>query len=144
MLQRYCCSSSAHYMLQRSWCKCSWQNSSLSGVYTTMLQRSCCSGSAPLARYVANVSPTCRRHRKMSPNLGRHCMSLRHRRGPDIPNFPQLQPTSTNQPKHTSTLAMIFVFELKQQSRNYRHVGNFPTCRQMSGISRHVVKCRVV
>jgi len=24
------------------------------------------------------------------------------------------------------------VFELKQQSRNYRHVGNFPTCRQMS------------
>ena len=26
----------------------------------------------------------------------------------------------------------VFVFELKQQSRNYRHVGNFPTCRQMS------------
>ena len=24
------------------------------------------------------------------------------------------------------------MFELKQQSRNYRHVGNFPTCRQMS------------
>jgi len=26
----------------------------------------------------------------------------------------------------------VFVFELKQQSRNYRHVGNIPTCRQMS------------
>jgi hypothetical protein len=26
----------------------------------------------------------------------------------------------------------VFVFELKQQSRNYRHVGNPPTCRQMS------------
>ena len=25
----------------------------------------------------------------------------------------------------------VFVFELKQQSRNYRHVGNPPTCRQM-------------
>ena len=24
------------------------------------------------------------------------------------------------------------MFELKQQSRNYRHVGNSPTCRQMS------------
>ena len=26
----------------------------------------------------------------------------------------------------------VFVFELKQQSRNYWHVGNPPTCRQMS------------
>ena len=26
----------------------------------------------------------------------------------------------------------VFVFELKQQSRNYRHVGNPSTCRQMS------------
>ena len=26
----------------------------------------------------------------------------------------------------------VFVFELKQQSPNYRHVGNPPTCRQMS------------
>ena len=53
------------------------------------------------------MSPTCRRHRQMSPNLGRHCVSLRHRRGPDIPNLCQLQPTSTSQPKRTSTLAII-------------------------------------
>ena len=58
-----------------------------------------------LAPHVADVSPTCRRHRQMSPNLGRHCVSLRHRRGHDIPNLCQLQPTS---------------------------IGNFPTCRQMS------------
>ena len=55
-----------------------------------------------LAPHVADVSPTCRRHRQMSPNLGRHCVSLRHRRGPDIPNLCQLQPTSTSQPKRTS------------------------------------------
>ena len=55
-----------------------------------------------LAPHVADVSPTCRRHRQMSPNLGRHCVSLRHRRGPDIPNLCQLQPTSTSQSKHTS------------------------------------------
>ena len=58
-----------------------------------------------LAPHVADVSPTCRRHRQMSPNLGRHCLSLQHRRGPDIPNLCQLQPTSTNQPKRTGTLA---------------------------------------
>jgi len=56
-----------------------------------------------LAPHVADVSPTCRRHRQMSPNLGRHCVSLRHGRGPDIPNLYQLLPTSTNQPKHTGT-----------------------------------------
>jgi len=72
----------------------------------------------------------------MSPNLGQHCVSLRHRRGPHIPNLYQLLSTSTNQPKHTGTLALsyhrVIVFEIKQQSQNYRHVGNPPTCRQMS------------
>jgi len=56
-----------------------------------------------LAPHVADMSATCRRHVHMSPNLGRHCVSLRHRRGPDIPNLYQLLPTSTNQPKHTGT-----------------------------------------
>jgi len=55
-----------------------------------------------LAPHVADVLPTCRRHRQMSPNLGRHCVSFRHRRGPDMPNLCQLQPTSTSQSKHTS------------------------------------------
>ena len=44
------------------------------------------STSSFLAPHVADVSPTCRRHRQMSPNLGRHCVSLRHARGPNIPN----------------------------------------------------------
>ena len=57
-----------------------------------------------LAPYVADVSPTCH---QMSPNLGRHCVLLRHRGGPDIPNLYQLQPTSTSQSKHTSTIATI-------------------------------------
>jgi hypothetical protein len=87
-----------------------------------------CVGTTP------KLSSTCRRHRQMSPNLRRDCVSLRHRRGPDIPNLCQLQPTSTSQLKHTSELPYhrVFVFELKQQSRNYRHVGKFPTCRRMS------------
>jgi hypothetical protein len=57
-------------------------------------------------------------------------------RGPDIPNFPQLQPTSTNQPKRTSTLAIIEFLCLS--SNNNQEITD------MSGISRHVVKCRVV
>ena len=60
-----------------------------------------------LAPHVADMSATCRRHVHMSPNLGRHCVSLRHRRGPDIPNLYQLLPTITNQPKHTGTLATL-------------------------------------
>ena len=89
-----------------------------------------------LACYVADMSPTCRRHVSMSPNLGRHCVSLRHRRGPDIPNLYQLLPTSTNQPKHTGTLAII---EFLCLSSNNNH-----EIADMSGIPRHVVKCRVV
>jgi len=89
-----------------------------------------------LAPHVADVSPTCRRHRQMSPNLGRHCVSLRHRRGPDIPNLYQLLPTSTNQPKHTGTLAII---EFLCLSSNNNH-----KITDMSGIPRHVVKCHVV
>jgi hypothetical protein len=72
----------------------------------------------------------------MSPNLGRHCVSLRHRRGPDIPNLYQLLPTSTNQPKHTGTFAII---EFLCLSSNNNH-----EITDMSGIPRHVVKCRVV
>ena len=38
-----------------------------------------------LARNVADMSATCRRHVHMSPLSRRHFVSLRHRRGPDIP-----------------------------------------------------------
>jgi len=61
-----------------------------------------CQINIALAPHVADVSPTCRRHHQMSPNLGRHCVSFRHRRGPDTPNLCQLQPTSISQSKHTS------------------------------------------
>ena len=80
-----------------------------------------------LAPHVADMSPT-------SPNvanLGRHCVSLRHRRGPDIPNLYQLLPTSTNQPKHTGTLAII-EFLCLSSNNNHKITDNPPTCRQMS------------
>jgi len=89
-----------------------------------------------LANYVADMSPTCRRHMSMSPNLGQHCVSLRHRRETQMPNLYQLQPTSTNQPKRTSTIATI---EFLCLSSNNNH-----KIKDMSGIPRHVVKCRVV
>ena len=52
-----------------------------------------------LAPYVTDMSPTCRRHCQMSPNLGRHCVSLQHRRGPDYPiyiNYSQQVQVSPN------------------------------------------------
>ena len=85
-----------------------------------------------LACYVGDMSPTCRRHRQMSPNLGRHSVSSRHRRGPDIPNLYQLLPTSTNQPKHTGTLAII---EFLCLSSNNNH-----EITDMSGICQ--MSCR--
>ena len=87
-----------------------------------------------LARYVADMSPTCRRHVSMSPNPGRHCVSLRHRRETRMPNLYQLQPTSTSQPKHTSTIATI---EFLCLSSNNKH-----EITDMSGIPRQM-SCRL-
>ena len=67
----------------------------------------------------------------MSPNLGQHCVSLRHRRVPDTPNLYQLLPTSTNQPKRTGTLAKSFCV-LAQTT-----LTKLPTCRESPD-------CRVV
>ena len=78
-----------------------------------------------LASHVADMSPTCRRHVSMSPNLGRHCVSLRHRRVPDTPNLYHLLPTSTNQPKHTGTLAIIEFLCLSSNN-----ITKLPTCRE--------------
>jgi len=65
------------------------------------------------------MSPTCRRHVSMSPNLGRHCV-----RETRMPNLYQLQPTSTNQPKRTGTvLWYIFCVWAQRSCRHERHVG---------------------
>ena len=63
--------------------------------------------STSLARYVADMSPTCRRHVHMSPISCRHCMSIRHGEGPDICSFCQKLPTppQTMPPKKTKRLA---------------------------------------
>ena len=83
------------------------------------------------------TSLLCRRHvadtcqcRQILADIA--CRSLRHRRGPDIPNLYQLLPTSTNQPKHSGTLAII---EFLCLSSNNNH--EIPA---LSGIPRHVVK----
>jgi hypothetical protein len=76
------------------------------------------------------MSATCRRHVSMSPISRRHSVSLQHRRVPDIPNLYQLQPTRTNQPKRTGTLAMIhFCLSSKE----------LPTCNDMSAKADIVV-----
>jgi hypothetical protein len=60
-------------------------------------------GKLDLARYVADMLPTCRRHVHMSPISCRHCMSI----GPDICSFCQKLPTppQTMPPKKTKRLA---------------------------------------
>ena len=52
-----------------------------------------CDSETNLARYVGDMSPTCRRHVHMSPISCRHCMSIRHGEGPDICSFCQKLPT---------------------------------------------------
>ena len=89
-----------------------------------------------LAGNVGDMSATCRPDTVMSANFGRHGMSARHTRGPDIPNSYQLQPTNTSQLKRTSTIATI---EFLCLSSNNNH-----EITDMSGIPRHVGKCRVV
>ena len=89
-----------------------------------------------LAPHVADMSATCRRHVHMSPNLGRH-WTLRVVATQKRPQHTQFISIITDNYKSAQTYRYlsyhrVFVFELKQQSRNYRHVGNPPTCHQMS------------
>ena len=76
-----------------------------------------------LAWHVADVSPTC---------------PLRVVATQKRPRHTQFSSITADKYKSVQTYKYysyhrVFVFELKQQSRNYRHVGNFfPTCRQMS------------
>ena len=84
----------------------------------------------------AELSFTCRRHvADMSPtrvNVSKSWPTLRVVATQKSPRHTQFISITTNKYKSAQTygyLSRVFVFELKQQSRNYRHVGN----------SRHVV-----
>jgi hypothetical protein len=87
-----------------------------------------------LACYVADMLPTCRRHvsicRQILADIACRC---------DTEEAPTTQFISITTDKYKSaqtygylSYLRVFVFELKQQSRNCRHVGNHPTCCQMS------------
>ena len=83
-----------------------------------------------LAPYVADMSPTCAYVAKSWPTL--RVVATQKR-----PRYTQFISIITDKYKSAQTYGYlsyhrVFVFELKQQSRNYRHVGNPPTCHQMS------------
>ena len=80
------------------------------------------------------MSPTCRRHvadiakcRQILADIACRCDTEEAPTYPIFLNYSRQVQVSSN-----IRVSYLFVFELKQQSRNYRHVGNFPTCRQMS------------
>jgi len=82
------------------------------------------------------VSPTCHRHRQ-TPNVAKSWPTLRVVATQKRPRHTQFISITTDKYKSAQTYGYlsyhrVFVFELKQQSQNYRHVGNPPTCRQMS------------
>ena len=83
-----------------------------------------------LAPHVADMSPT-------SPNVAKSWPTLRVVATQKRPRHTQFISITTDKYKSAQTYGYVsyhrvFLFELKQQSRNYRHVGNPPTCRQMS------------
>ena len=86
--------------------------------------------SSTCRRRVADMSPT-------SPNVAKSWPTLRVVATQKRPRHTQFSSITADKYKSVQTYEYysyhrVFVFELKQQSRNYRHVGNFPTCRQMS------------
>jgi hypothetical protein len=81
-------------------------------------------------RHVADMSPT-------SPNVAKSWPTMRVVATQKRPRHTQFISITTDKYKSAQTYGYlsyhrVFVFELKQQSRNYRHVENPPTCRQMS------------
>jgi len=83
-----------------------------------------------LANYVADMSPT-------RVNVAKSWPTLRVVANQKSPRHTQFISITADNYKPAQTYGYpsynrVFVFELKQQSRNYRHVGNPPTCRQMS------------
>ena len=82
------------------------------------------------------MSPTCRQHvadiakcRQILADIACRCDTEESPTHPIFLNYSRQVQVSPNVqvPYHR-----VFVFELKQQSRNCRHVGNSPICRQMS------------
>jgi len=72
-----------------------------------------------------------------SPNVAKSWPTLRVVATQKRPGHTQFMSITADKYKSVQTYELatyhrVFLFELKQQSRNYRHVGNFPTCRQMS------------
>ena len=85
--------------------------------------------SSTCRRRVADMSPT-------SPNVAKSWPTLRVVATQKRPRTTQFISITTDKYKSAQTYGYlshrVFVFELKQQSQNYRHVRNPPTCRQMS------------
>ena len=87
-----------------------------------------------LAGNVADMSATCRPDTAMSANFSRKGMSRRHKTCEKRPRHTQFIPITADKFKSAQTYEYpsyhrVFVFELKQQSRNCRHL---KTCRDMS------------
>jgi len=80
-----------------------------------------------LAPHVADMSPT-------RVNVAKSWPTLRVVATQKSPRHTQFISITTDKYKPAQTYGYlpyhrVFVFELKQHSRNYRHVGNPPTCR---------------
>ena len=87
-----------------------------------------------LAGNVADMSATCRPDTAMSANFSRKGMLRRHKTCKKRPRHTQFIPITADKFKSAQTYEYtsyhrVFVFELKQQSRNCRHL---KTCRDMS------------
>ena len=87
------------------------------------------------------LSPVCRRRvtdmSPTSPNVAKSWPTLRVVATQKRPRHTQFSSITADKYKSAQTYEYpsyhrVFVFELKQHSRNFRHVGNLPTCRQMS------------
>ena len=79
------------------------------------------------------LSSICRRHAYVAKSWPTLRVVVTQKR----PRHTQFISITTNKYKSAQTYGYlsyhrVVVFELKQQSRNCRHVGNSPTCRQMS------------
>jgi hypothetical protein len=91
-------------------------------------------GLSDLAGNVADMLATCRPNTAMSANFSRKGMSRRHKTCEKRPRHTQFIPITADKFKSAQTYEYpsyhrVFVFELKQQSRNCRHL---KTCHDMS------------
>jgi hypothetical protein len=102
--------------------------------------------------------PTCRPDTPMSANFSRKGMSRRHKTCQKRPRHTQFISITADKYKSAQTYEylsyIVFVFELKQQSRNYQHVRNppdmssndvsfRPSSRHVADTTHHVGKWRL-